>query len=72
MEKIVYEAYGPGGVAIIIEALTDNRNKAVQEIKTVLAKKRTRARFPGERNVGIFEYRWNNLKLGTNIYGRNF
>ena len=28
MESIMYEAYGPGGVAIIIEALTDNRNKA--------------------------------------------
>jgi len=32
----VYESYGPGGVAIIIEALTDNRNKAAQEIKHLL------------------------------------
>ncbi|PIQ67051.1 MAG: YebC/PmpR family DNA-binding transcriptional regulator [Candidatus Zambryskibacteria bacterium CG_4_9_14_3_um_filter_40_16] len=38
MEKIVYEAYGPGGVAIIIEALTSNRNKAAQEIKHILSK----------------------------------
>ena len=28
METIVYESYGPGGVAILIESLTDNRNKA--------------------------------------------
>jgi YebC/PmpR family DNA-binding regulatory protein len=37
MEKIVYEAYGPGGTALIIEALTDNRNKAAQEVKSILS-----------------------------------
>ncbi len=36
MEAITYEAYGPGGCAILIEALTDNRNKAAQEIKHIL------------------------------------
>jgi YebC/PmpR family DNA-binding regulatory protein len=38
MESIIYEAYGPGGSALIIEALTDNRNKAAQEIKFILSK----------------------------------
>lgn len=38
MEQITYECYGPGGCAIIIEALTDNRNKAAQEIKHILTK----------------------------------
>lgn len=37
MESIIYESYGPGGVAILIEALTDNRNKAAQEIKHILS-----------------------------------
>jgi YebC/PmpR family DNA-binding regulatory protein len=37
MEAITYEAYGPGGCAIVIEALTDNRNKAAQEIKHILS-----------------------------------
>jgi len=37
MESITYEAYGPGGCAIIIEALTSNRNKAAQEIKHILS-----------------------------------
>lgn len=37
LESIIYETYGPGGVAILIEALTDNRNKAAQEIKHILA-----------------------------------
>lgn len=38
MESIVYEAYGPGGCAMVIEALTTNRNKAAQEIKFILSK----------------------------------
>jgi YebC/PmpR family DNA-binding regulatory protein len=38
MENITYESYGPGGSALIIEALTDNRNKAAQEIKHILSK----------------------------------
>lgn len=37
METIVYEAYGPGGVALMINVLTDNRNKAAQEIKHILS-----------------------------------
>ncbi len=37
MERITYEAYGPGGVGIIIEALTSSRNKAAQEIKFILS-----------------------------------
>ncbi len=38
MENITYEAYGPGGCALVVEALTDNRNKAAQEIKHILSK----------------------------------
>ena len=37
MEHITYEAYGPGGCAMIIETLTDNRNKAAQEVKHILS-----------------------------------
>ncbi|HVJ09731.1 MAG TPA: YebC/PmpR family DNA-binding transcriptional regulator [Acidisarcina sp.] len=32
-EEITFEGYGPGGVAVIIEVLTDNRNRAVSEIR---------------------------------------
>jgi len=35
-EDAVYEAYGPGGVAIIVEAVTDNKNRTVSEIRHVL------------------------------------
>ncbi len=47
MEQITYEAYGPGGCALIIEALTENRNKAAQEIKHVLTKNGYELAVPG-------------------------
>ena len=37
-ESIRYEGYGPGGVAIIIEALTDNRNRTASNIRATLSK----------------------------------
>lgn len=38
LESILYEGYGPGGVALIIETLSDNRNRTVSEIKHCLSK----------------------------------
>ncbi len=38
LEEIVYEAYGPGGIGIIIETATDNRNRTLPEIRTTLTK----------------------------------
>jgi len=38
LEELVYETYAPGGVALIVEALTDNKNRAASEIKNVLTK----------------------------------
>src|SRR5688572_33403452 len=32
-EQIVYEGYGPGGVAVLVEALTDNRNRTAAEVR---------------------------------------
>lgn len=37
LEEVMYEAYGPGGVAIIIEALTDNKNRTVANLKHIFA-----------------------------------
>jgi YebC/PmpR family DNA-binding regulatory protein len=37
-EDITYEGYGPGGVAIIIESLTDNRNRTVSELRHLLSR----------------------------------
>ena len=38
LEQVVYEFYGPGGVAIIVDALTDNKNRTTQEIKHLITK----------------------------------
>ena len=37
-DEITYEGYGPGGVALLIEAVTDNRNRTVAEIRHVFSK----------------------------------
>jgi YebC/PmpR family DNA-binding regulatory protein len=37
-DEVTYEAYGPGGVALMIETLTDNRNRTVGEIRNLLGK----------------------------------
>jgi YebC/PmpR family DNA-binding regulatory protein len=37
-EEIMYEGYGPGGVALLIQSLTDNKNRTVGEIRHLLAK----------------------------------
>jgi len=38
LEEITYEAFGPGGIAIIIECITDNKNRTLSEVKHVLQK----------------------------------
>lgn len=38
LEEVVYEAYGPGGIGIIVEAATDNKNRTFPEIRTAITK----------------------------------
>jgi len=47
MEQITYESYGPGGCALMIDALTENRNKAAQEIKHILSENGFELATPG-------------------------
>ncbi len=37
-DEVVYEGYGPGGVAVMVETLTDNRNRTVGELRHVLSR----------------------------------
>jgi len=37
-EEIVYEGYGPGGSAVLVEVLTDNRNRSVSDIRSIFSK----------------------------------
>jgi YebC/PmpR family DNA-binding regulatory protein len=38
LEELVYEGYGPGGTAIIVEAMTDNKNRTVAEVRHAFGK----------------------------------
>lgn len=46
-EQIVYEGYGPNGVAVLIEVLTDNRNRAAADVRNALTKNGGSAAEPG-------------------------
>ncbi|MCJ7826744.1 MAG: YebC/PmpR family DNA-binding transcriptional regulator, partial [Demequinaceae bacterium] len=37
-ETIMYEGYGPGGIAVLIECLTDNRNRAASDVRVALTR----------------------------------
>lgn len=56
LESIVFEAYGPGGIAIIIEGITDNKNRTLGEIKQILSQ--NNGKLAGEGSVKwMFEKR---------------
>lgn len=56
IEEILYEAIGPAGVGIIIEAATDNRNRTTPEIKNILT------RFGAKlASVGAVQYQFNKM-----------
>ncbi|MDP2648650.1 MAG: YebC/PmpR family DNA-binding transcriptional regulator, partial [bacterium] len=47
LESVTYETYGPGGAAIVIDALTDSRNRTAQEIKHLLSEQGLALASPG-------------------------
>ncbi len=47
LEEVTYEGYGPGGVGLIIEAATDNKNRTFPEVRNVLTKNGGRIAEPG-------------------------
>lgn len=60
-EEIRYEGYGPGGVALIVEALTDNRNRTATNVRTAFAKNggnlgASGAVSHGFERLGLIEY----------------
>ncbi len=60
-ETVRYEGYGPGGVAIIIDALTDNRNRTASDLRSIFTKKNGNMGESGSvgfmfDHVGILEY----------------
>jgi YebC/PmpR family DNA-binding regulatory protein len=63
-ESITYESYGPGGSALIIQALTTNRNKAAQEVKHILSNHGFELATPGSAS-------WAFTKTPTNEWQPN-
>lgn len=60
-EEIHYEGYGPGGIAIIVDALTDNRNRTASEVRSAFTKNGGNLGETGSvgfmfERVGIIEY----------------
>src|SRR3954464_9818783 len=47
LENVMYEGYGPGGVALLIEAVTDNRNRTGADVRHLLSKGNGSLREPG-------------------------
>ncbi|NQV84174.1 MAG: YebC/PmpR family DNA-binding transcriptional regulator [Rhodospirillales bacterium] len=61
-EEIRYEGYGPGGVAVIVEALTDNRNRTASEVRAAFA------RFNGNMGeTGSVSFMFD--RVGLMVYG---
>ncbi len=46
-EEVTFDAYGPGGVAMLIDGLTDNKNRTTAEIRNILSKKNGNLASPG-------------------------
>lgn len=53
LEEVAYEGFGPGGVGIIVEAATDNRNRTAQEIKNIFEKGGGSMAGPGAVSFGF-------------------
>jgi len=63
-ESVIYEAYGSGGVAVIIEALTDNKNRTTAEIRNIMSKK-------GGDLAGAGSVNWMFTKKGYILISKN-
>ena len=54
-DEITYEGYGPGGVAVLVMAMTDNRNRTVSEIRRMFSQARRQHGRVGLRGVDVPE-----------------
>lgn len=63
-EEVRYEGYGPGGVAVMVEALTDNRNRTAAEVRTIFSKNGGSL---GETNSVAFQFE----RIGEILFPEN-
>ena len=55
IERVVYEGYGPGGAAVLVDTLTDNRNRTGAEVRNVFDKSRRQPRRAGLGRLAVRE-----------------
>ena len=60
IEEVLYEGYGPGGVAVLVKCLTDNKNRAVSEVKHIFS-------VNGGSMAGAGSVQWMFQQLGVTI-----
>ncbi|GIW66157.1 MAG: putative transcriptional regulatory protein [Candidatus Parcubacteria bacterium] len=75
LEEFILEAYGPGGVGILIKCLSDNRNRTIGEIKNILQKNKAKLAEPGSviwlfKEVGVIVI--NKSDFNEDIIDRNY
>ncbi len=66
LEELVYEGYGPGGVAILLETLTDNKNRTVAEVRHGFSKHGGNLGTNGSVSYLFAKQGYVNLPAGTN------
>jgi len=69
LEEVVFEGFGPGGIAIIIEAITDNKNRTLGEIKQILSQ--NNSKLAGEGAVQWMFERKGIIVINTKDQGRD-
>jgi YebC/PmpR family DNA-binding regulatory protein len=65
MEELLYEGFGPGGVAIMVKAVTDNKNRTAPDIKHIFSKY-------GGNMGGAGSVQWMFGEWGTIVIGKNY
>ena len=63
-ENLVYEGYGPNGIAIIVETLTDNKNRTAANVRSAFYQGRRKRRSPGKRILHVRQKRPDHHRQG--------
>jgi YebC/PmpR family DNA-binding regulatory protein len=70
LEEVIFEAYGPGGIAIIIEGIADNKNRALGDIKQIL--NQCNGKLAGEGSVRWMFERKGVITIDSKLQNTNF
>ena len=73
IEEITYEGFGPSGIAIIVESMTDNKNRSASEIRSTISKNNGNLGISGSvrhyfKKVGFIDHAFSHFKMRLNGY----